>query len=225
MIMSTLKEINRNYVNVRKCFFALLGTMFIGIGVAFNSLSLMGNDPVGIFYDGIRAILKLSPYQLGFVTYLVNGSILLFLWFKGRRYLNFGTILYLVFYGTFVNIGLSLFRTIAEKDFVFMKAFSSITGCILIYLGVALFIVTDIGLDPITALISVIRDKLKWNFGITKVAFDTTFVTFGALLGGKLGIVTIITMLTAGPVIEIITKKLLKVIKIWDKDEGVEVTQ
>jgi hypothetical protein len=48
----------------------------------------------------------------------------------------------------------------------------------------------------------VIRDKLKLDYKKVKIGFDITMIIIGTLLGGTLGIVTILTALTAGPCIQ-----------------------
>ena len=35
---------------------AIIGIFFVGTGVAFNAAATLGNDPIGIVYDGIRNI-------------------------------------------------------------------------------------------------------------------------------------------------------------------------
>ena len=38
-------------INLKRCIIAEIGILMIGIGVAFNAMAQLGNDPVGIFYD------------------------------------------------------------------------------------------------------------------------------------------------------------------------------
>ena len=51
---------------------AILGIILVGTGVAFNAAAALGNDPVGIVYDGIRSALNLSSEQLGMASNIVN---------------------------------------------------------------------------------------------------------------------------------------------------------
>ena len=39
---------------------AVAGILLVGTGVAFNAAAALGNDPVGIVYDGIRNTANLS---------------------------------------------------------------------------------------------------------------------------------------------------------------------
>ena len=49
-----------------------MGIILVGTGVAFNAAAALGNDPVGIVYDGIRSALNLSSEQLGMASNIVN---------------------------------------------------------------------------------------------------------------------------------------------------------
>ena len=83
-------------------------------------------------------------------------------------------------------------------------------GCVLLSLGVAIYITVDIGVDPFTGVVLVLRDVLKKEYRYVKIGFDVTMVILGTLLGGRLGVVTVVTALAVGPVIQFFTKVLKK---------------
>lgn len=62
----------KHKISVGKCGFAVLGVLLIGTGVAFNAMAQLGNDPVGIFYDGVRSVLGLPQSRLGLASNAVN---------------------------------------------------------------------------------------------------------------------------------------------------------
>jgi len=79
-------------------------------------------------------------------------------------------------------------------------------------MGVSIFITMDIGVDPFTGIVLVINDKTGWNFKRTKILFDLCMIVIGTVLGGKLGAITFITALTAGPIIELFVNNLKKLL-------------
>jgi len=189
---------------------AVTGVFILGIGVAFNAMASLGNDPVGIFYDGIRNSLGLSQSQLGISTYIVNIGLILLLSVIGRRYLNVGTFINLALYGTFVKVGTFFYLSIFQNPALGGRIAASVLGCLFIYTGVSLYILADVGLDPMTALTMVLKDKLGWNLRKTKILFDVSMVAVGFVMGGKLGIVTLVTAFTAGPAIQFIIQNIQK---------------
>ncbi len=197
-----------------KIVFALLGILLVGIGVGFNASTLLGNDAIAILYDGIRNIAGLGYDSLGLMTNLVNLSVLVLLFFIGRRYISIGTVIYMLPLGTFVNFGNYLYGQIFIDPSIIVRLLMSIIGNLLIYTGVGIFITMDIGLDPFTALVIVINDRLGGEFRRTKICFDSILVVVGTLLGGTLGIITIITAFSAGPCIQWVTTKLKIKLKV-----------
>ncbi len=200
-------------IDFKKVFFALIGILLIGVGVAFNNSSGLGNDPIGLVYDGVRNVAKLSNEQLGTASNFVNWGLIILLFFIGRRYINIGTLIYILPYGFFVNLGAMIYNNYFISDSVVFRWFTVVVGCLLLYTGVAIFIVMDMGLDPFSGLVMVIRDKLGWDYKKTKILFDIIMLIIGISLGGRLGAVTILTALSAGPGIQFISNQLRKVFK------------
>ena len=184
---------------------AVIGIFFIGTGVAFNAAAALGNDPIGIMYDGIRNAADLSPEQLGFASNIVNISLAVIVLLQNRHYISIGTLIYIIPYGAIVDMGRKVYYALFKMQTLSVQVIGAALGCMLLYLGVAMYIVADIGLDPFTGIVMVLRDKCKKEYKLVKICFDVVCVFIGFVLGGKLGVITIITAVTAGPMIQIFT--------------------
>lgn len=174
----------------------------MALGLAMNNRAHLGNDPVGIVYDGIRCAANLTPEQLGMASNAVNIALVVLLFFIGRHYISIGTLIYFLPYGTFVSIGNKICSELFLSETFIARVGLSVLGCLLLYLGIAIYIVVDIGTDPFTGLVLVIRDRLQKEYRLVKIGYDVALIVLGALLGGKLGVVTVITALLGGPVIQ-----------------------
>ncbi|MDF2904865.1 MAG: hypothetical protein K0R34_186 [Herbinix sp.] len=199
-------------INLFKITFALFGILLIGVGVAFNVANQLGNDPIGLIYDGMLQVLGLTEASLGTVSNILNATLIGILLIIGRRYINIGTIIYIIPYGLFINLGSLLYRTIAIET-LSGRIIMSILGCAMIYLGVAIFIAVDIGLDPFTGIVMVLRDRFNMDFKKMKIIFDLSLILLGVLLGGTVGAITIVTALTAGPTIGWLANRMSTFIK------------
>lgn len=200
-------------VTAKSVLIALIGILLVGVGVAFNNCAGLGNDPVGIVYDGIRNVTGMGAEQLGLASNIVNLSLALLVFFTGRKYISVGTLVYFLPYGFFVELGILLYQFLApETGGLAVQIAFSVVGCLLLYLGVAVYITMDIGVDPFTGIVLVIRDAVKKEYRIVKIIFDITMIILGTVLGGKLGAVTIITALTAGPVIQFFSEELHRIL-------------
>lgn len=196
-----------------KIVWALFGIMLVSFGVAFNAGTLFGNDPIGIIYDGVRNVANLSPEKLGFISNFVNYGLIILLLFVGRRYINIGTFVYILPYGTFVSIGTKIYESLFVQELFASRLLAAVLGCSMVYIGVGIYIAMDIGLDPFTGVVMVLADALKWDYRKTKICFDICMIVLGTVLGGKLGVITIVTALTAGPCIQFVgnfVKKRMK---------------
>ncbi len=196
---------------------AAFGVLLVGVGVAFNNCAGFGNDPVGIVYDGIRSISGMNQAQLGMASNAVNIVLLVFLFFVGRRYVSVGTFVYLLPYGFCVDLGNFLYGLHGASEDIWVRVVFSVLGCVLLSLGVAIYITVDIGVDPFTGVVLVLRDVLKKEYRYVKIGFDLTMVILGTLLGGRLGVVTVVTALAVGPVIQFFTRLLKKYFIIINK--------
>ena len=191
---------------------SLLGVFLCGVGLAFNNCAGLGNDAVGIFYDGIRNALNLSIAQLGMVSNGVNITLLILVFIIGRKYISIGTFVYLLPYGFCVNAGTVIYEIIVKSDAFPIKVIFAICGTLLICMGVALFITAGIGVDPMTGFVLVLTEKSKKEYRYVKIAFDISLIIIGFLLGGKAGAVTLITGVCVGPCIQFFNQLFCKLL-------------
>lgn len=186
------------------------GIFLVCLGVSFNNNTLLGNDPVGILYDGIRVLFDLDRTQLGMVSNYMNIGLISILFFFGRRYLNIGTLLYLIPYGLFISIGSNLYSHLFNNNIDFHRYLGGVVGCTLYYIGISIFVASDMGVDPFTGIMLTIRDKAHWSMSRSKMTMDVALTILGILLGGKFGIITIFTALTTGPCIQFLSQYFKK---------------
>ena len=197
-------------IRVQQIVAAMVGIFFVSVGVAFNNCAGWGNDTIGMLYDGIRVAFGMTSEQLGMASNVVNIGLTVVLFLVARRYVSIGTFVYLLPYGFFVNVGTMLYSMIFASDMAWVRVLGSVAGCVMLCFGVAIYIVLDIGVDPFTGIVLFFADVVKKQYGSIKVIFDITLIVIGALLGGKLGAVTLITAIAVGPTIQLFAGLLRK---------------
>jgi uncharacterized membrane protein YczE len=181
---------------------------------------MFGNDPVGLVYDGIRSTFHYSQIELGVVSNYINIGLILILLFFGRKYVNIGTFLYLIPYGLLVSFGSHLYQILFNNGVYFNRILGGLFGCTLYYVGISLFVASNIGVDPFNGLMLTIRDKTKWSMRRAKITMDICLIVIGIFLGGKFGIITIFTALTTGPTIQYLSQLFEK--KFLRKNNTIE---
>lgn len=189
-----------------KILIALVGVALVGFGLAFNSAAGLGNDAVAVLYDGVRNVLGLQADKLGLVTNLVNFIFIAIVFFLGRKYINIGTFIYALPMGNFVSIGFKFYEILNIPSTIPGSILTSFLGCSMLFLGIGIFIAVDIGMDPCTGIIMLVRDKIKSQYKTAKIICDVITLALGFTLGGKVGVVTVIAALIAGPTIQKISE-------------------
>lgn len=196
---------------------ALVGVAFVGFGIAFNSAALLGNDAVAILYDGVRNICGLPIDRLGIVTNAVNYAIIVIAFLLNKKYINIGTFIYTIPMGTFVGIGTKIYEYLNFPPILEFKILSSVVGCLMLFIGLGIFIAIDIGLDPFTALAMILKDKINSQYKTAKIICDLSSLAIGFALGGKAGVVTVMAALFGGPIIQFLSEIMKKSVLIHVK--------
>ena len=193
--------------NIYDILLALIGVSLCGMGAGFTKCASLGLDSIGILYDGIRNILGFSSDMLGVASFIVSGAILVFLFFAARKYVSFGTLIYIIAYGSFVSVGMLIYDAIVDEETLFFRIIFSVLGFLILYFGIGIYVAIDIGVDAFTGIVLYLSDITHFEMKYVKIVFDIVLIIVGAVLGGTLGVATFVTMLTAGPIINLVSKK------------------
>ncbi|OOM82114.1 hypothetical protein CLPUN_06100 [Clostridium puniceum] len=201
-----------------KVLVALIAVALVGFGLAFNSSAMLGNDPIAVFYDGVRNLFGFPRESLGMINNSINYTIVGIMFIFGRQYLNIGTFIYTLPMGSFINIGFKIYELIGIPTTLNGRIVTAFCGCLMLYLGIGIFIAINIGMDPCTGIVMMMKDRIKHEYKVSKVICDVCMLSLGFAFGGKIGVVTVISALIGGPTIqkvsEIFEKKVIKPIKL-----------
>ncbi len=81
-----------------------------------------------------------------------------------------------------------------------VKVIVNVIGCAILAFGMTIVIKSEAGTGPNDLVAIVISDKLKFKFSVVRVIVDLSFAGIGFLLGGTIGLGTIICAFVVGPV-------------------------
>jgi len=218
MIETINKLKNKSYENfLIKILIAVVGVAFVGIALAFNSSAMLGNDPVAVFYDGVRNLCGLPREKLGMVTNLINCTFVVTMFILGRKYINIGTFVYALPMGSFIDLGFKIHQMLNIPNTLNWRILTAFCGCSMLFLGVGIFIAVDVGMDPCTGIVVIVRDKIKSQYKTSKIICDICMLILGFTFGGKIGAVTMISALIAGPTIQKVSEVFDKRVFKWMK--------
>jgi len=78
-----------------------------------------------------------------------------------------------------------------------------VLGCVILAFGMTIVIKSQAGTGPNDLVAVVISDKAKKKFGTVRILVDVSFALAGLLLGGTVGLGTVICACLVGPTAQI----------------------
>ena len=177
--------------HIQRLAILFFGLTIFGIGEAFLVISSLGNSPWVVLSEGISINTFLN---IGESTFLVSVLVLL-LWIPLRQKPGFGTIANIVVIAAAIEVGLFF---IPAVESIFLKYFYVLFGIALVGAGSALYITCGLGTGPRDGLMTGLHYKSGVRVGRVRLGIEVVAASTGALLGGSLGIGTLLFALLIG---------------------------
>ncbi len=183
----------------------LIGLTIAHLGVTLFLLTDLGADPFNVLVQGIFRTVS-SVTGAGWLTHgythiAICFLIILVLLIVDRSYIKIGTSLCMVCGGPIIDFFTKLLSFIfAQERTLWFKLPVLALGCVILAFGMTIVIKSDAGTGPNDLVALVISDKSHKKFGIVRIIVDVSFVVVGFVLGGSLGIGTIVCACLVGPV-------------------------
>ncbi len=174
---------------------AVTGITMIGIGVAFNYMANLGLGPWGVLHDGISKTISITYGQAGILTSLIS----LLLWIPLKQKPGIATIFDAFWIGLTADFIINIFP---DAHSLLFQIIYLITGITLIGLGTAIYVGGDLGAGPRDGIM-VGLEKLGLKICTARTLLEFVAFSIGFLLGGKIGIASIIIVLSIGRVLQV----------------------
>lgn len=174
--------------------FLIVGMAVLAYGLAMTVSTPWGVSAWDVFHLGVVRHTGLSLGRVGQLTGLV---LLVAAWLIRRRYVTGVSLANALLVGWFID----LFREhglVAYVDglagLLYLEA-----GVVVFALGMALYLAPERGAGPRDALMMSIADRLGTGVARVRTVMEVAAVAAGALLGGPVGVGTVLAALTLGP--------------------------
>ena len=177
----------------------LAGLIVFGVGIAVMAASGLGLGPWEAFHQGIALRTGIA---LGTVSILVGIPVLALWWPLGERP-GIGTLINVVLIGTAVNVALPLLPRPEEPV---PQLAMSVGGVLVIGLGSGLYLAADLGPGPRDGLMTGLHHRFGWSIRRARTAIELTVLVIGFLLGGTIGLGTVLFAFGIGPVVQVLLR-------------------
>lgn len=188
----------------------LVSVITMGMCVAFFEKLQVGTDPCTVFNLSMaQNVLRwqhLGTWQLIFNLVLLAGILLL----REGRFIGLGSLANMVL----VGYSRDFFKPIVEQllpgdvHSLLVRGGVFIPTMLLFLVAVAFYMVVELGTAPYDAVSQIIASHTKKvSFTVIRICYDILITLIGFLLGGQVGIFTVLSCFFLGPVISAIAAK------------------
>lgn len=170
----------------------VVGLFVLGFAISVSVRAQLGVSPWDVFHQGIAEATGLS---FGLVVVLV-GLVVLLTWIPLRQRLGLGTVLNTLSVGLIANLGLYL---IPVQDRLAVRIPMLLASIVMFGIGGGLYIGCGLGPGPRDGLMTAIarRGHRIW---VVRTVLECSALVAGYLLGGHVGVGTLLLAFTIGPV-------------------------
>jgi len=173
-----------------------VGLFIFGLGDAFVIQSNIGNGPWSVLAQGVSKHLHIS---MGWSTFAISALVLL-AWIPLREKPGFGTISNIVIIAIAIQIGVDVVPL--QHSFI-AGLFICLLGIAMVGVATALYITCGLGPGPRDGLMTAIHRRSGIRVGRVRLGIELSVVALGALLGGNLGLGTLLFAALVGQAITV----------------------
>ena len=174
----------------------LTGLFLYGAGCALTIEAGLGVDPWTVFAEGLSIHTGIG---IGWITNIV-GFLVLLLWIPLRQKPGVGTIANILLVGTSIQVVLWFVPPVSGPA---IQAAVLLAGIVLVALASGLYIGARFGPGPRDGLMTGMNARLGWPIWVCRALVELTVLVVGWMLGGTVGIGTILFAALIGPLVHI----------------------
>ena len=180
----------------------LLGLAIAHLGVTLFLLSDLGSDPFNVLIQGLHSALPWPAFMdtHGRVHLLVSLLIMLVLLLAAKGFVKIGTVICMALGGPIIDLWEILLGPMLGVLPLGGRIALLVVGCIILAFGMTIVISSDLGAGPNDLVAVSISELSRKPFGVVRVCVDVAFALVGWLLGGVLGVGTVVCAFLVGPV-------------------------
>ncbi|MFO7778094.1 MAG: hypothetical protein R6V28_07070 [Nitriliruptoraceae bacterium] len=178
----------------------LLGLVLCGVGIASMVAADLGLGPWDVLHQGVS---RLTGIPIGMVGILV-GVVVLGLWFPLRERPGLGTVLNVVVIGVVIDLTLLVLATPAAS---WARIVLMLLGPVLFAVGSGYYIGAGLGPGPRDGVMTGLARR-GIPVGAARALIELSVLVGGWLLGGTVGVGTVVFAFGIGPMVHVLLPRL-----------------
>lgn len=187
-----------------------IGVVLMPLGVVFTINAHLGANG----YDALNFVLadllhintSIAVYSTAFIALMLAALL-------RRSIPRFTTFISSLFLGFFTDVWQRVFAGVQGTTLP-VQILMMILGLVIIALAVASYAICIFPTNPTDDLVLALTEK-GWRLGIAKIVFDVVCVIISFLLGGEIGLATIVITFGLGTLVDLFHTGIQKLLKVW----------
>jgi uncharacterized membrane protein YczE len=181
--------------NVKTLFYLVLGLAIFGFGESLLIHSMIGLSPWLVLAEGIAINLN---WSIGFATFVCSVGVLL-IWLPLKQKPGVGTILNIIIIAGTIDLSMYLFNFLTNSYFT--NLIVGLLGVILVGLGSGIYLIANLGPGPRDGLMTGLQRVTQYPIAWVRVCIEVSVVGVGWILGGTVGVGTLLFAFGIGPAV------------------------
>ncbi|TWD13746.1 putative membrane protein YczE [Marihabitans asiaticum] len=173
----------------------MVGLVLYGVAMGMLVRSTLGLDPWDVFHDGVQ---KLTGLSFGTVVILTGVAVLAF-WVPLRQWPGVGTVANTVVIGLATDATLAL---LTAPESLLWRWVLLLGGIVVNGAAGAIYIGSQLGPGPRDGLMTGLAQRTGLSIRLVRTSLELTVLAAGWLLGGVVGLGTVLYALLIGPTIQ-----------------------
>ncbi|MCR4989975.1 MAG: hypothetical protein K6A38_03845 [Lachnospiraceae bacterium] len=207
---------------IKRMILMLVGVAVMGICVSVLKLTHLGTDPCSAMNYGISAKTGLQFGHVQVIIAVVLFAIVICFDYSKLGIGTIGNMLVVGYMADFTTWFTQNILHITTLDSLVVRIIVMLIFVFIFVIAVALYINSGLGASAYDVLPYIIQEKLsklfkrELPFKAVRIGFDAFFTVVALLLGGEAGVITILMVVSLGPVIDWMAKAINKILKLED---------
>lgn len=177
------------------------GLLLYGISMALMIRADLGLDPWDVFHQGLA---DRTGWSFGLIT-IVVGAVVLLAWIPLRQRPGIGTISNVLVIGIAVDVAL---WAIPAPDVLALRITFLVSGIVLNAVAGGLYIGAGLGPGPRDGLMTGLVTRTGGSIRVVRTSIELSVLAIGWLLGGTVGIGTVLYAVSIGPLVHVFLPRL-----------------
>ena len=179
----------------------VLGLALYGLSIAMMVRGHLGTAPWDVLHTGLTQHLPMSIGQ----ALVLTSALVMVLWIPLREVPGLGTVANGVLIGVFADLFL---RAFDAPGAIWVRGLLTVGGVVVCGVATAMYIGAQLGRGPRDGLMTGLARRSGLSLRLVRTLLEIAVVVVGLLLGGALGLGTVLYALAIGPLTQVMLPSL-----------------